>query len=88
MGNSNSPKWLILPGSLILDVISVKNNRSIWRSVYPLKITEQDNSKDIQIKTNTALNVMLKQFPSGKELIESQPLGQTFTSPPKLSVYN
>jgi len=84
----NNPEWLIVPGSLVLDIVSMENNRSIWRSVYPLKITEKDNSNDIQLKTNSALNIMLKQFPNNESLIVSQASKHAFINLPKLSVFN
>ena len=56
-------QWKLLPGSLILDVVEPQFNRSIWRSILPLKIKPKDNSKDMQIKIRAALELMLKNFP-------------------------
>ncbi len=65
---SNHPQqkqhWPMLPGSLVLDVVNVKNNRSVWRSVYPLNIQSQDNSFEVQDKIMTAISVMLSTMPS------------------------
>jgi len=81
-------KWLLLPGSLILDVVDPIYNRSIWRSVLPLKIEAKDNSNDKQIKIRTALDLMLKQFPSNNALTAFQPSVELSSDVPQLSVYN
>jgi len=81
-------KWLLLPGSLILDVVDPKYNRSIWRSVLPLKIEEKDNSSDKQIKIRTALDLMLKQFPRNNALTAFQPSVELNSVVPQLSVHN
>jgi hypothetical protein len=55
--------WHMVPGSLILDVVNSKNNRSIWRSVYHLQIDEDDNSREVQKKIYQAIDNMIKRFP-------------------------
>jgi len=92
-GKSKGSTWRILPGSLILDVINTENNRSIWRSVLPLKIDGKDNSKDIQDKIYNAIDIMLKKFPGNKKLtarylpnIKSSTEKRSYV--PKLAVYN
>ena len=63
----------ILPGSLILDIIDPKSQRSVWRSVHPLGFKERDNSQEIQDKISNAINTMLLDYPRGKNI--SQILG-------------
>jgi len=60
---SNSKDWKMLPGSLILDVVNQKDNRSIWRSVLPLKIKVKDNSREAQAKIQHAIDNMIKTLP-------------------------
>ncbi|WP_284243876.1 DUF4136 domain-containing protein [Thalassotalea insulae] len=55
--------WRMQPGSLILDVVSRDSHRSVWRSVYPLDIKEQDNSFEVQEKIQTVIKHMLTSFP-------------------------
>jgi len=59
----NQKKWNMTPGSLILDAVSTQHNRSIWRSVYPLKINEDDNSFEVQDKILNAIASMIKTLP-------------------------
>lgn len=54
-------------GSLILDIIDPKKQRSVWRSVYPLGFKEEDNSREIQEKIITAVDSMLNDYPKGKQ---------------------
>jgi len=51
------------PGSLILDIIDPKSQRSVWRSVYPLGFKEQDNSREMQEKISQAVDSMLRDYP-------------------------
>ena len=80
--------WRYTPGSLILDVINSKNSRSIWRSVYPLKIEKEDNSKDIQDKIYAAIEQMLKAFPVEKKLTAFQPPQLNYSPMPQLAIFN
>jgi len=60
----NKKPFSIIPGGLILDIINPKTERSVWRSVYDLKIkTGKDNSKEIQLKIYEAIDEMMKKFP-------------------------
>jgi len=60
-------QWHILPGSLIIDVIAPEKKRSVWRSVYDLKIdAEKDNSKEIQLKIYQAIDAMIKKYPHSR----------------------
>lgn len=52
------------PGSLILDIIDPKNQRSVWRSIYPLGFKEKDNSREMQEKISGAVDRMLRDYPS------------------------
>lgn len=57
-------QWRIIPGSLIIDVIDPEKKRSVWRSVYDLKINaEKDNSKEIQLKIYQAIDAMIEKYP-------------------------
>jgi hypothetical protein len=55
-------------GSLILDIINPKNESSVWRSVYPLKFKEDDNSREMQEKISHAVNSMLRHYPRDKTI--------------------
>ncbi|SEK99431.1 protein of unknown function [Colwellia chukchiensis] len=50
-------------GSLLIDIVDVRSQRSIWRSVYPLKPSDKDNSRERQSKIRHAVDTMLKDFP-------------------------
>lgn len=50
-------------GSLVLDILDPKNKSSVWRSVHRLKISEKDNSRDIQEKINAAVSNMFNTYP-------------------------
>lgn len=54
------------PGSLVIDIIDPKRQRSVWRSVYPLNFKAQDNSQEIHDKINRAIKTMLLDYPGGK----------------------
>ena len=59
----NKKAWQMLPGSLILDVVDTKKHRSIWRSVFPLSVKQDDNSFEVQEKIYNAINKMMKALP-------------------------
>jgi hypothetical protein len=64
----NKKPWQIMPGSLILDIVSSKSQQSIWRSVYNLNIHQKkDNSKEAQLKIYQAIDAMMRKFPSSKK---------------------
>lgn len=50
-------------GNLILDLIDTKQNRSVWRSAYPLNIKIKENSADTHDKITQAVSTMLAQYP-------------------------
>lgn len=56
------------PGSLVLDIIDPKSQRSVWRSIYPLGFKEQDNSRELQEKISNAIDSMLRDYPRGKNI--------------------
>jgi hypothetical protein len=51
-------------GSLILDIIDPKKQRSVWRSAYPLEIKGEDNSAISNEKIQQAITAMLAQYPN------------------------
>ncbi len=55
------------PGSLVLDIIDPKSQRSVWRSVYPLGFKDKDNSREMQEKISHAVDQMLKEYPRVKK---------------------
>ena len=57
--------WQIIPGSLVLDIVDQQDKRSVWRSVYPLKIKPKDNSQEVQDKIQQAIRAMMKTLPLG-----------------------
>ncbi len=50
-------------GALIMDFISPKTHRTVWRSSYPVIIKEKENSREIQQRIQRAVQQMLVQFP-------------------------
>jgi len=59
----NSNDWQVYPGGLIIDLVDPKRNRSVWRSIYPLKFTVKDNSQKQNEIIMEAVNIMLSQYP-------------------------
>jgi len=53
----------ISQGSLILDLVDPKQNRSIWRSVYPLGLKEKENSAETNDRIKQAVSTMLAEYP-------------------------
>ncbi len=53
----------ISQGSLVLDLIDPKNNRSVWRSVYPLDLNVTENSADTNNRIKQAVSAMLAEYP-------------------------
>ena len=60
----NSKHWQMNSGSLIIDFVDTKDNRSVWRSVYPLRIKEKDSSFEIQEKIVSAISSMMSKLPN------------------------
>jgi len=50
-------------GSLVLDLIDPKKNRSVWRSIYPLDLNEKENSAETNDRIKQAVAMMLAQYP-------------------------
>jgi hypothetical protein len=67
------------PGSLILDIIDPKNQRSVWRSIYPLGFKPQDNSREMQEKISKAVDSMLRDYPRGKNISQIVNLKEQLT---------
>ncbi len=60
--------WKVIPGSLIVDIIDPDKKRSIWRSVYYLKINaDKDNSKEAQLKIYQAIDAMIEKYPQTRK---------------------
>lgn len=55
--------WVVYPGGLIIDLVDPKRNRSVWRSIYPLKYDQKDNSKIQNEIIIEAVDIMLMQYP-------------------------
>jgi len=66
------------PGSLVLDIIDPKNQRSVWRSIYPLGFRDTDNSREIQQKISQAIDSMLRDYPRGKNISQTISLKEEF----------
>lgn len=63
-GPKERKPWKVPPGSLIVDVIDPDSKRSVWRSVYDLKLNaEKDNSKETQLKIYQAIDAMIGKYP-------------------------
>lgn len=58
-------------GSLILDLVDPKKQRSVWRSVYPLNIKDKDNSAKSNEKIQQAVASMLAQYPTANIVSKS-----------------
>ncbi len=54
----------ISQGSLVVDLIDPKQNRSVWRSVHPLGLKTKENSADTNDRIKLAVSTMLAQYPS------------------------
>ncbi|GAA6172101.1 hypothetical protein NBRC116592_17710 [Colwellia sp. KU-HH00111] len=50
-------------GNLVLDLVDPKQNRSVWRSVFPLNLDVKDNSVETNSKINNAVTSMLARYP-------------------------
>lgn len=59
----NNQKWQAYPGGLIIDLVNPTNNRSVWRSIYPLNYDVKDNSKTLNAKIMNAVDIMLEKYP-------------------------
>ncbi len=65
--------WKIMPGSLIIDIVDPEKQRSIWRSIYDLKIeADRDNSKVVQHKIYQAIDVMMARIPIHQQSLENK----------------
>jgi|GEM_PF-760102 len=53
---------VVKPGSLVLDMVDPVTKRSVWRSVYPLKVKFEDNSREVQEKIRAAVAIMLEHY--------------------------
>lgn len=53
----------VLRGSLIVDVLDKKQERTVWRGTYPLAIKLKDNSKEVHEKVATAINYLIAKLP-------------------------
>jgi len=56
--------WQVYPGGLIIDLVDPQKNRSVWRSIYPLKFKTKDNSRELNEKVKEAVDIMLSQYPT------------------------
>ena len=64
----NKKPFKIIPGALILDIVNPETERSVWRSVYDLKIkVDKDNSQEVQLKIYKAIEMMMKKFPYAQD---------------------
>lgn len=50
-------------GSLVVDLVDPKQNRSVWRSVYPLGLKAKENSADTNDRIKQAVSTMLAEYP-------------------------
>jgi len=61
---TKSYDWQVYRGGLIIDLVDPKSNRSVWRSIHPLKFKTEDNSKRTNEIITEAVDVMLSQYPT------------------------
>ncbi|WP_286233767.1 DUF4136 domain-containing protein [Thalassotalea sediminis] len=52
-----------LPGTLILDLIDVNSNRTMWRGMSRLKINDHDHSIDVHEKVERAVTTLVGTIP-------------------------
>ena len=57
-------------GSLVLDIVDPKKNRSVWRSNYPLNLKAKENSAKTNDKIKEAVAIMLAQYPSANAKVQ------------------
>jgi len=50
-------------GSLVLDILDKKQERTVWRANYPLRLKQKDNSRDVHKKVSEAVLSMLALSP-------------------------
>jgi len=62
--HSEQKNWNLAAGNLIIDLIDPKTKRSVWRSVYPLDIDIEDNSRKVNSKIKSAISAMLALYPT------------------------
>jgi hypothetical protein len=60
---SETKNWDSTAVNLIIDLIDVQTQRSVWRSVYPINIYIQDNSRQMNNKIKSAISLMLALYP-------------------------
>ena len=53
----------ISQGSLVLDLVDPKQNRSVWRSAYPLDLKDKENSAETNDRIIQAVSAMLAEYP-------------------------
>ena len=61
---SEKKNWDSTAGNLIIELIDVQTKRSVWRSVYPLDIDLQDNSRQKNDKIMSSISLMLALYPN------------------------
>jgi len=64
---TKSDDWKVYRGGLIIDLVNPKNNRSVWRSIHPLKFETKDNSMQTNEMITEAVNAMLSQYPTNEK---------------------
>lgn len=56
-------------GTFIVDLVDTKTKRSVWRAVSDIRLSDKDNSQELQVKFEQALVAMLSQYP-GQQLLQ------------------
>lgn len=64
---TKSYDWQVYHGGLIIDLVDPKSNRSVWRSIHPLKFKTKDNSMQTNEIITEAVDVMLLQYPTNEK---------------------
>jgi len=59
--------WQVYRGGLIIDLVDPSSNRSVWRSIYPLKFKTKDNSMRTNEIITEAVDAMLSQYPTNEK---------------------
>lgn len=62
-GNGKVKSWKQQSGSLLIDLVETQKNRSIWRSIYPLKIKMKDTSQKVQERIDEVISWMFEDNP-------------------------
>lgn len=62
-GNARKKSWRQVHGSLLIDLVDTKRNRTVWRSIYPMNLKSGENSQQIQQRFDELMEVLIVENP-------------------------